>query len=152
MELSGEHRIAAPPAEVWAMLNDPEVLRHCIPGCESLQSGPQGGFLARVRIKIGPVKATFSGAVTISDVVPLVSYRISGEGKGGVAGFASGSADVVLSEEADGTLLCYACSAKVGGKLAQLGSRLVQSTSQKLAAEFFSAFAKQASQVEQKAV
>jgi carbon monoxide dehydrogenase subunit G len=144
MELKGEYRIPAPRERVWAMLNDPNVLRECIPGCESLDGSPAEGFAARVTTKVGPVKATFNGHVTLSNVKPPESYTISGEGKGGVAGFAKGGADVHLAEDGAGTLLTYAVNAQVGGKLAQLGSRLIDSTSKKLADQFFSSFAAKA--------
>ena len=144
MELKGEYRIPAPRERVWAMLNDPNVLRECIPGCESLEGSPAEGFAVRVTTKVGPVKATFNGQVTLSNVKPPESYTISGEGKGGVAGFAKGGADVHLAEDGAGTLLTYAVNAQVGGKLAQLGSRLINSTSKKLADQFFSSFAAKA--------
>ena len=145
MDLTGEYRIPARREKVWAMLNDPDVLRDCIPGCEMLEGSPEEGFSARVTTKIGPVKATFNGAVTLSNVDPPASYTISGEGKGGVAGFAKGGADVHLAEQGSETVLTYAAKAQVGGKLAQLGSRLIDSTAKKLADEFFSAFAARAS-------
>lgn len=144
MELKGEYRIPAPRERVWAMLNDPAVLKECIPGCESLEGSPADGFAARVTTKLGPVKATFNGEVTLSNVKPPESYTISGEGKGGVAGFAKGGADVHLAEDGAGTLLTYTVNAQVGGKLAQLGSRLIDSTSKKLADQFFSSFAEKA--------
>ena len=144
MELRGENRIPAPRARVWAMLNDPDVLRDCIPGCESLEGNAADGFSARVTTKIGPVKATFNGSVTLSNVNPPESYTISGEGKGGVAGFAKGGADVHLREDGADTVLTYLVNAQVGGKLAQLGSRLIDSTAKKLADEFFSCFAARA--------
>ena len=144
MELKGEYRIAAPREHVWAMLNDAAVLRECIPGCEALEGNPADGFSARVTTKIGPVKATFNGEVTLSNVNPPESYTISGEGKGGVAGFAKGGADVHLAEDGAGTVLTYVANAQVGGKLAQLGSRLIDSTSKKLADQFFAAFAAKA--------
>jgi len=144
MELKGEYRIPAPRERVWAMLNDPDVLRECIPGCESLEGSPAEGFAARVTTKVGPVKATFNGQVKLSNVKPPESYTISGEGKGGVAGFAKGGADVHLAEDGAGTLLSYTVNAQVGGKLAQLGSRLIDSTSKKLADQFFSSFAAKA--------
>ena len=144
MELKGEYRIPAPRERVWAMLNDPNVLRECIPGCESLEGSAAEGFAARVTTKVGPVKATFNGQVTLSNVKPPESYTISGEGKGGVAGFAKGGADVHLAEDGAGTLLTYTVNAQVGGKLAQLGSRLIDSTSKKLADQFFSSFAAKA--------
>jgi len=144
MELKGEYRIPAPRERVWAMLNDPSVLRECIPGCESLEGSAVDGFAARVTTKVGPVKATFNGQVTLSNVKPPESYTISGEGKGGVAGFAKGGADVVLADDGGGTLLSYTVNAQVGGKLAQLGSRLIDSTAKKLADQFFASFAAKA--------
>jgi carbon monoxide dehydrogenase subunit G len=144
MELKGEYRIPAPRETVWAMLNDAAVLRECIPGCESLEGSPAEGFSARVTTKIGPVKATFNGTVTLSNVNPPQSYTISGEGKGGVAGFAKGGADVRLAPDGDSTVLTYVANAQVGGKLAQLGSRLIDSTAKKLAEQFFSCFAERA--------
>jgi carbon monoxide dehydrogenase subunit G len=144
MELKGAYQIAAPRERVWAMLNDPNVLAACIPGCESLSGSIEEGFAARVTTKIGPVKATFNGAVQLSDLNPPESYRISGEGKGGVAGFARGGADVKLAEADGGTLLTYDVQAQVGGKLAQLGSRLIDATAKRLADEFFSSFAAKA--------
>jgi len=144
MELRGEYRIPAPRGQVWAMLNDPAVLRDCIPGCESLDGTPGEGFSARVTTKIGPVKATFNGSVALSNVNAPESYTISGEGKGGVAGFAKGGADVHLAEDGGDTVLTYVANAQVGGKLAQLGSRLIDSTAKKLADQFFSCFAQKA--------
>ncbi|HEX9904112.1 MAG TPA: carbon monoxide dehydrogenase subunit G [Propylenella sp.] len=144
MELKGEYRIPAPRERVWAMLNDPAVLRECIPGCESLEGTGADGFSARVTTKVGPVKATFNGSVTLSNVNPPESYTISGEGKGGVAGFAKGGADVHLADDGGATVLTYAVNAQVGGKLAQLGSRLIDSTAKKLADQFFSCLAARA--------
>src|SRR5690606_17816513 len=131
------YRIGAPRRTVWGMINDPEVLKDCIPGCESLEGNPQDGFNARVTTKIGPIKATFVGTVKLTDIRAPESYTISGEGKGGVAGFAKGGADVMLAEDGDGTVLTYVARAQVGGKLAQLGARLIDSTAKKLADEFF---------------
>ena len=144
MDLKGEYRIPAPRDQVWAMLNDPAVLRECIPGCESLEGGVAEGFSARVTTKVGPVKATFTGAVTLSDVNPPESYRISGEGKGGVAGFAKGGANVHLATDGADTILTYEANAQVGGKIAQLGARLIDSTAKKLADQFFACFAAKA--------
>ncbi|MGH6926026.1 MAG: SRPBCC family protein [Propylenella sp.] len=144
MELKGEYRILAPRERVWAMLNDPEILRQCIPGCESLDGSADNGFAARVTTKVGPVKATFNGEVKLSNLKPPESYTISGEGKGGVAGFAKGGADVHLADAGGETVLTYAVNAQVGGKLAQLGSRLIDSTAKKLADQFFSCFAEKA--------
>ena len=140
MELSGTRTIAAPREAVWAALNDPDVLRDCIPGCEALTGSPEEGFEAVVKQKVGPVKATFKGAVTLSGVRPPEGYRIAGEGKGGVAGFAKGGADVSLAEVPEGTELTYAVDAKVGGKIAQLGSRIVDSFAAKMADAFFENF------------
>jgi carbon monoxide dehydrogenase subunit G len=146
VEMSGEERIAAPAGKVWEALNDPDVLRACIPGCESLEKTSDREFTAVVSVKIGPIKARFNGAVTLDNLNPPHSYTIRGEGKGGVAGFAKGGADVALREDGpDTTVLTYKARADVGGKIAQLGSRLVQSTSRKLAAEFFSNFNKKVS-------
>ena len=144
MDLSGEYRIPAPRERVWAMLNDPDVLRVCIPGCEELEQTADNAFSARVTTKVGPVKATFNGAVTLEDIDPPHGYTITGEGKGGVAGFASGAAEVRLAEDGPETVLTYAANAKVGGKLAQLGSRLIDSTARKLADQFFAKFAEMA--------
>ena len=141
MEMTGEYRIPAPREAVWAALNDPVVLQSCIPGCESLERGAENEFKATVRTKIGPVSARFSGKVTLSDFDPPKSYRISGEGQGGAAGFAKGGAVVNLEEDGAGTILRYTADAQVGGKLAQIGSRLIDGTAKKLADEFFEAFA-----------
>ncbi|MCB1463985.1 MAG: carbon monoxide dehydrogenase subunit G [Nitratireductor sp.] len=141
MDLTGEYVIAAERQAVWEALNDPDVLRECIPGCESLEMTSPTEMSATVVTKIGPVKAKFSGEVTLSNIEAPVSYTISGEGKGGIAGFAKGGADVRLDEVAEGTKLSYAVNAQVGGKLAQLGSRLIDSTAKKLAGQFFANFA-----------
>ncbi len=140
MDLTGEQRIAASRDIVWAALNDPEILRQCIPGCQSLEMKSPTEFAATVKIKIGPVSATFSGEVTLSNINAPESYTISGEGKGGIAGFAKGGADVALREDGLETLLRYDVNAQIGGKLAQLGSRLIDSTSRKLAEQFFTDF------------
>lgn len=137
MDLKGEYRIKASRENVWKMINDPEVLKACLPGCESLEGSPAEGFIARVTTKIGPIKATFEGAVKLSNIEAPASYTISGEGKGGVAGFAKGGADVNLAEDGNETILTYVANAQVGGKLAQLGARLIDSTAKKLADEFF---------------
>jgi carbon monoxide dehydrogenase subunit G len=140
MEIAGEERISAPREVVWKALNDPDVLRQCIPGCQTLDQKSPTELAATVRVKIGPVSASFTGEVTLSNINPPESYTITGEGKGGIAGFAKGSADVTLTEDGTGTLLRYTATAQVGGKLAQLGSRLIGSTSQKLASQFFADF------------
>lgn len=140
MELSGEYRIAASKAEVWAALNDAEVLERCIPGCEELNKSSDTEMSAKVALKIGPVKARFSGNVTLENLDPPNAYSIVGEGQGGVAGFAKGGADVQLTEDGDETILTYQANAQVGGKIAQMGSRLIQSTAAKLADKFFANF------------
>ena len=140
MEMNGEERIAAPRQMVWEALNDPDVLRECIPGCQSLEKSSDTEMSATVKIKIGPVSATFKGEVTLENINAPESYTIAGEGKGGIAGFANGGADVKLAEDGAETVLSYAVKAQVGGKLAQLGSRLIDSTSKKLAGQFFTKF------------
>jgi hypothetical protein len=140
MEMNGTRQIAAPRELVWAALNDPEVLKSAIPGCQELTGGPDEGFEATVKQKVGPVSATFRGRVQLSDIVPLTSYTISGEGKGGAAGFAKGSAAVRLADSDGGTLLSYDVTASVGGKLAQLGSRLIDGFAKKMADSFFDNF------------
>jgi uncharacterized protein len=139
--IEGEERISAPVQKVWEALNDPDILKECIPGCESLEKRSDTDLAAIVVLKIGPIKAKFTGAVTLKNLNPPHSYTIEGEGKGGIAGFAKGGADVTLDADgADVTVLKYAAKADVGGKIAQLGSRLITSTSKKLAGEFFSTF------------
>lgn len=139
--IEGEERIEAPVDRVWAALNDPEVLKVAIPGCQSLEKKSDTELTATVVLKIGPIKATFNGEVTLKNLNPPHSYTIVGEGKGGIAGFAKGGADVTLTPDGpDATVLKYAAKAEVGGKIAQLGSRLIDSTSRKLAAQFFSSF------------
>lgn len=140
MELTGSHRIEAARDDVWQALNDPGILRRCIPGCQELVQTSPTEFSAKVVLKVGPVKATFAGAVTLSDLDPPAAYRIDGEGQGGVAGFAKGGARVWLIEDGEATILNYQAEAKVGGKIAQLGARLIEGTSKKLAGEFFTAF------------
>jgi uncharacterized protein len=141
MKMSGEEMIAAPRAAVWKALNDTNVLKSCIPGCDSIIRHSATKLEAKVTIKLGPVKAGFTGVVNLSDMDPPNGYRISGEGKGGLAGFASGGADVKLEDAPGGTLLKYDVDAQVGGKLAMLGSRLIDSTAQSLATQFFTKFA-----------
>jgi carbon monoxide dehydrogenase subunit G len=126
---------------VWEALNNPDVLRQCIPGCQSLEMSAPNEMTATVVLRVGPVKATFGGKVTLSDLDPPSSYRISGEGSGGIAGFAKGGAAVKLSEDGpDATILSYQVDAQIGGKLAQLGGRLIDSTARKLAGQFFASF------------
>ena len=140
MKLAGSQTIAADRDTVWKALNDPDVLRESIPGCLSLEKDSETSFHAKVKQKIGPVSATFDGSVSLSDLNPPESYHIAGEGKGGAAGFAKGGADVKLTEVEEGTLLEYSAEAKVGGKLAQLGARLIDGVANKLANQFFSNF------------
>jgi len=140
MELNGSRTIAADRAEVWAHLNNPETLKASIPGCQEMTGNPQDGFEAVVKQRVGPVKATFKGRVELSDIVVAESYMISGEGKGGVAGFAKGAARVTLTDVEGGTELVYEVDAKVGGKLAQLGSRLIAGFAKKMADQFFERF------------
>ena len=142
MQMNDSQRIPAAKEKVWAALNDPAVLKQCIPGCQSLEMTSPTEMIATVVLKVGPVKATFGGKVTLSDLDPPNSYRITGEGAGGVAGFAKGGATVKLTSEGpDVTVLHYEVDAQIGGKLAQLGGRLIDSTARKLAGEFFAAFA-----------
>jgi uncharacterized protein len=142
LELNGKYEIAAPRTRVWELLNDPEVLKQCIPGCEELTADGEDAFAAVVTLKIGPIKARFSGEVTLSDKVVPESYTITGEGRGGIVGFAKGAAKVHLAEANGITTLTYDVNADVGGKIAQLGSRLIASTSKKLADQFFGKFAR----------
>src|SRR5579872_729321 len=140
MEMHGELRIPASRAEVWAKLNDPEVLKNCIPGCDSVDKVSDTEFTAKVTARVGPVKASFAGRVTLSELDPPSGYTISGEGTGGVAGFAKGGAKVTLEEEGGETVLRYGVQAQVGGKLAQIGSRLIDATARKMADQFFTKF------------
>ncbi len=141
MEIKGEYKIAAPREKVFAALNDQEVLKACIPGCESLEKLSDTEMTAKVRLRIGPVSAAFSGKVTLSDIDPPNGYKIAGEGQGGVAGFAKGGAVVKLADDDGGTVLTYDVDAQVGGKIAQVGARLISGTAKKLADQFFGKFA-----------
>jgi carbon monoxide dehydrogenase subunit G len=141
MDMTGSYRIAASRDAVWAALNDPDVLKQCIPGCETLEMLSPTEMKATVTSKIGPVKARFSGKVNLSDLNPPESYTISGEGTGGAAGFAKGGAEVRLTEDGAETVLDYTAKAQVGGKIAQLGARLIDGVAKKMADEFFSKFA-----------
>ncbi len=142
MKITGEHRIPADRNTVWQALNDPEILRVCLPGCDTIEKTSDTHMNAKITTRIGPVKASFSGSVTLSDLDPPNGYTITGEGQGGAAGFASGGAKVRLTDDGPGvTLLSYEAEARVGGKLAQIGSRLIDSTVKKLSEEFFTAFA-----------
>lgn len=140
MNMTGEQRIEASIQTVWEALNDVDILKQSIPGCESLEKTSENELTATVTLKIGPVKAKFNGAVQLQNLNPPYSYTIQGEGKGGIAGFAKGGADVKLTQEGDATILTYEAKADVGGKIAQLGSRLIDSTSKKLAGQFFETF------------
>jgi hypothetical protein len=141
MEIKGEYRIAAPREIVWRALNDPEILKQTIPGCDELIKLSDTEMNGKVTAKVGPVSAKFAGKVTLSDMNPPESYTIMGEGQGGVAGFAKGGAKVHLAEDGNETVLTYVADAQVGGKLAQIGSRLIQSTATVMANQFFSKFA-----------
>jgi uncharacterized protein len=141
MELKDEIVINAPREVVYEALNDPEILKECIPGCEELTKNSDTELEALVVLKIGPVKAKFKGNVTLHPVAPPEHFTLEGQGNGGAAGFAKGGADVTLEEHPEGTLLRYEAKADIGGKLAQLGNRLVQGTAKKLSAKFFSSFA-----------
>ena len=141
MDMTGEYRIPAPRQKVWEALNDPDILKQCIPGCESVEKVSDTELTAKVRAKVGPVSARFGGKVTLSDLDPPNGYRISGEGTGGPAGFAKGGATVKLADDGDGTKLSYSVEANVGGKLAQIGSRLIDAAARKMADDFFAKFA-----------
>lgn len=140
MELTEQRTIGIPRDAVYAALNDPDILRQCIPGCKELNMHSPTELEAVMGLKIGPVKATFNSSVTLTNLNPPESYTLVGEGKGGAAGFAKGSADVRLTEDGDSTVLEYSVKANVGGKIAQIGSRLVEATTRKLAANFFAKF------------
>ena len=140
MDMTGERRIPAPRQKVWDALNDPAVLKTCIPGCESLEKTSDTDMKATAAVKIGPISARFTGKVQLTDLDPPNSYRISGEGQGGVAGFAKGGANVHLSDDGAFTVLKYDVKAQVGGKIAQLGARLIDATSKQMADMFFDRF------------
>jgi carbon monoxide dehydrogenase subunit G len=140
MEMNGTQRIEASREDVYAALNDVDILRQCIPGCESIEKTSDTEMNAKVTLRVGPVKASFTGKVTLSDLDPPNGYTISGEGSGGMAGFAKGGAKVDLVPDGDATILNYTVAAEIGGKIAQLGSRLIDGTAKKLAGEFFSRF------------
>ena len=142
MTMTGEVQLPAARETVWQKLNDPEVLKACIPGCEELNKTSDTQFQAVATQKIGPVKARFKGIVNLTDLDPPNGYKISGQGDGGVAGFAKGGATVALSDKDGGTLLTYTVEAQIGGKLAQLGQRLINGAAKKVADEFFANFAK----------
>ena len=140
MDMSGERRIPAPRQKVWEALNDTEMLRACIPGCESLEKTGDNDLKAKAALRIGPITAKFTGTVTLSDIDPPNGYTITGEGQGGVAGFAKGGAKVKLTDEGAATLLTYDVKAQVGGKIAQLGARLIDATAKQLSDQFFDRF------------
>lgn len=141
MELTGEYRISAPREAVWRAILDPEMLRRCIPGCKELEQTGDNAYAAKVQVKVGPVSATFSGSVELTDMEAPAGCRIVGQGNGGIAGFAKGEAKVTLAEDGADTILTYVADAQIGGKLASLGGRLVQATAKKLSDQFFTAFA-----------
>ncbi|MCT8160176.1 SRPBCC family protein [Pseudoruegeria sp. SHC-113] len=149
MELKDEIFINAPKATVYAALNDPEILKECIPGCEELTQHSPTELEAKVVLKIGPVKAKFGGNVTLDTAGAPDAFSLTGEGQGGAAGFAKGGADVTLTEQEGGTLLAYEAKAEIGGKIAQLGSRLIQGTAKKLSAKFFESFAEKVGEREE---
>jgi uncharacterized protein len=150
MDMTGERRIPAPRQTVWEALNNPEVLKFSIPGCESLEKLGDDQMKATAAVKVGPISARFTGKVQLTDIDPPNGYRISGEGQGGVAGFAKGGANVALSDQGADTLLSYQVNAQVGGKLAQLGGRLIDATAKQMADAFFDRFSQrvQAQQVQ----
>ena len=140
MEMNGEQRIPATQQQTWEGLNDPEVLKACVPGCESIEKISDTDYQVLMTARVGPVSAKFKGKLSLSDLDPPRAYSIAFEGQGGVAGFGKGSARVQLTPEGDATTLAYAVKANVGGKLAQIGSRLVDAAAKKIANDFFSAF------------
>ena len=142
MEFSGRYAIPAPPQEVWAALNDPKVLKACINGCEAMEKTDASHFLASVTLKIGPVKATFKGKVALEEMDPPRRCVLKGEGQGGVAGFAKGEAEILLSPADGGTVLAYKAKASVGGKLAQIGQRLIDGAARQIADDFFERFSR----------
>jgi carbon monoxide dehydrogenase subunit G len=140
MDMTGERRIPAPRQKVWEALNDTAMLKACIPGCDSLEKIGESDLKATAALKIGPISAKFAGKVTLSDIDPPNGYTITGEGQGGVAGFAKGGASVRLVDDGDGTLLTYDVKAQVGGKIAQLGARLIDATAKQMSDQFFDRF------------
>ena len=147
MKMNGEEIIEAPIETVWKALNDPDILKQCIPGCESITQTSPTEMKARVSVKMGPVKAGFTGVVHLKDLNPPKSYRIEGKGEGGLAGFATGGATVNLETVPEGTRMTYDVDAQVGGKMAMLGSRLIDSTARSMAGQFFDRFAKLAAEM-----
>ena len=151
MDMSGERRIPAPREKVWAALNDPAVLKAAIPGCETLEKLSDTELKATASVKIGPIAAKFAGKVQLLDLDPPNGYRIEGEGQGGVAGFAKGGASVRLAQDGTDTILSYDVKANVGGKIAQLGARLIDATAKQMADAFFDRFAAQVATAEPEA-
>jgi carbon monoxide dehydrogenase subunit G len=143
MDMAGERLISAPQNTVWSALNDPEILKACIPGCESLEATSESEMTAVAAVKLGPISAKFSGRVRLSDIDPPNGYTLSGEGKGGPAGFAKGAAKVRLTPVPEGTRLTYTVEAQVGGRIAQLGARLIDATAKSMADQFFTKFSEQ---------
>lgn len=143
MEMSSVQIVPAPRDKVWAALNDPELLKRCITGCESIERIEDNQYKVALAVKIGPVNAKFAGKILLADLTPPESYTISFEGQGGMAGFAKGNAKVELSPEGEATRLAYSASAQIGGKLAQIGSRLVDGAANKMATDFFAALARE---------
>jgi carbon monoxide dehydrogenase subunit G len=141
MEFTGRYVIPASPEAVWAAINDPEILKACIPGCEQMEKTDAAHFVAATALKIGPIKATFKGRIELSEMDPPKRCVLKGEGQGGVAGFARGEAEVLLAPETGGTLLSYTAKATIGGKLAQIGQRLIDGATKQIADNFFSRFA-----------
>jgi uncharacterized protein len=141
MEMSGQKLILEPRETVWKALNDPEILRNCVPGCQSLEKTSDSEMIATATLRVGPVSAKFGGKISLSELNAPISYRITGEGQGGVAGFAKGTAFITLDEAEGGTTLSYSVEAQVGGKLAQLGGRLIDATARKMSEAFFEKFA-----------
>jgi carbon monoxide dehydrogenase subunit G len=142
MTMNGGITLPADRETVWTKLNDPEVLKACIPGCQSLERTGDNGFAAVAKVKVGPVSATFKGSVELTDLDPPNSYKINGAGEGGVAGFAKGGAKVSLADAPEGCLLTYDVEANVGGKIAQLGGRIIDGVAKKMADQFFTNFVK----------
>ena len=142
MTMKGEVLLPADRNTVWTKLNDPEVLKACIPGCQTLEASGENGFSAIVKVKVGPVSASFKGSVELLDLDPPNGYRISGQGEGGIAGFVKGGAKIALTDAENGTLLSYDVEAIVGGKMAQLGARLMNGVAKNNADQFFNTFAK----------
>ncbi|MEN3296561.1 MAG: uncharacterized protein V7642_5814 [Burkholderiales bacterium] len=140
MEMSSAQLVPAPQDKVWEALNDPELLKACIPGCESIEAAGENAYKIVMLAKVGPVRARFAGKMQLAEMNPPESYSLVFEGEGGMAGFAKGKADVKLSPEGEGTLLSYTAKAQIGGKLAQIGSRLVDGAAKKTADDFFAAF------------